>query len=88
MLAGSAPYPDKDDGYLFVVSKPDLLIGVHDFKEQVTELIDRIKATPRHPGVTEISIPGERALRSRERALRAGIEIDRPVFDALAALLS
>lgn len=86
VLAGSALDPDKDDGYLFVVFKPDLLMGLDDFKEQVSELIDRIKSTPRQPGVDEIRIPGERAFRSRERALRDGIEIDRAVFDALTAL--
>jgi LDH2 family malate/lactate/ureidoglycolate dehydrogenase len=42
--------------------------------------------TPRQPGVDDIRIPSERAFRSRERALRAGLEIDRVVFDALVAL--
>jgi LDH2 family malate/lactate/ureidoglycolate dehydrogenase len=86
VLAGSALDPDKDDGYLFVVFKPDLLIALDDFKQQVSELIDRVKATPRQPGVSEIRIPGERALRSRERALREGIEVDRVVYEALATL--
>jgi len=86
VLAGSALDPDKDDGYLFVVFKPDLLVGLDEFKLQVSELVDRIKATPRQPGVNEIRIPGERAFRSRDQALRDGIEIDRAVFDALDAL--
>ena len=86
VLAGSAFNPDKDDGYLFMVLKPDLLIGLEDFTRQVSELIDRIKSTPRQPGVDEIRIPGERAFRTREQGLREGIEIDRAVFDALAAL--
>jgi LDH2 family malate/lactate/ureidoglycolate dehydrogenase len=86
ILAGSAADPDNDDGYLFVVFRPDLLVSRDDFKHQLSELIDRIKATPRQQGVSEIRIPGERASRSREQALRDGIEIDRAVFDALAAL--
>src|SRR5438046_4750531 len=86
VLAGSALDPDGDDGYLFVVMKPDLLIDPGDFKEQLTALIDRIKATPRQPGVSEIRIPGERAFRSRDQALRDGIEIDRVVYDELKAL--
>jgi len=86
VLAGSAFNPDKDDGYLFMVFKPDLLIGLEDFTRQVSELIDRIKSTPRQPGVDEIRIPSERAFRTREQGLREGIEIDRAVFDALAAL--
>jgi len=52
----------------------------------VTELIERIKATPRQPGIDEIRIPSERAFRFRERALREGLTIDRLVFDALVAL--
>src|SRR5215471_12892888 len=45
LLAGSPLDPDKDDGYIFVVLKPDLLIGLDDFKQQGSELIDRLKAT-------------------------------------------
>src|SRR6202011_482425 len=86
VLAGSALDPDKDDGYLFVVLKPDLLIDPDDFKQQVSALIDRIKATPRQPGFSEIRIPGERAFRSREQKLRDGIEIDRVVYGELKAL--
>jgi LDH2 family malate/lactate/ureidoglycolate dehydrogenase len=86
VLAGSALDPEKDDGYIFIVFKPDLLVGLDDFKDQVSELVDSIKATPRQPGVSEIRIPGERGFASRERALRKGIEIDRAVYDALEAL--
>jgi LDH2 family malate/lactate/ureidoglycolate dehydrogenase len=86
VLAGSALDPGADDGYLFVVLKPDLLVGLDNFKRQVSELIDRIKATPRQPGVSEIRLPGERAFRSRQQALHDGIEIDRAVYDALGAL--
>src|SRR5262249_13462846 len=81
LLAG----PDNDDGYLFVVFKPYLLADLDEFKEQVSKLIERIKATPRQPGVSEIRIPGERAFRRREKALREGIEIDRLVYEGLAA---
>ena len=86
LLAGPAPDPDSDDGYLFLVFKPDLLADMDGFKQQLSALIDRIKATPRQPGVSEIRIPGERAFRSREKGLREGIEIDRLVYEALARL--
>jgi len=84
LLAGPAPDPDKDDGYVFVVFKPELLADL--FKEQLGALIDRIKVTPRQPGINEIRIPGERGFRSREKGLRDGIEIDRLVYEALATL--
>jgi hypothetical protein len=63
------------------------VVGPADvFKRRVMQLIERTKAIPRQPGVDEIRIPSERAFRSRERALREGLEIDRLVFDALVAL--
>jgi LDH2 family malate/lactate/ureidoglycolate dehydrogenase len=63
-----------------------LLAEPKAFGQQVSELIERVKATPRQPAVGEIRIPGERAFRNRERALREGIEIDQLVYEALAAL--
>lgn len=86
VLAGSAMDPDGDDGYLFIVLKPDLLLPLEEFKRQVAALVDRVKSVPRAPEADEIRIPGERAFRSRERLRREGIEIDRLVYDALAAL--
>lgn len=86
LLAVSALDPDKDDGYSFVVFKPDLLADLDDFKRQLGELIERIKATPRQPKVSETRIPGERAFHSGERALHEGVEIDRLVYEALGTL--
>lgn len=83
VLAGSALDLDRDNGYLFIVFKPDLLTPLDRFKREMTALIDRVKATPRQQGVDEIRIPSERAFRNRERALREGIEIDRAVYEAL-----
>jgi LDH2 family malate/lactate/ureidoglycolate dehydrogenase len=86
LLAGSGLDAESDYGYLFVAFRPDLIGSADAFERQVTQLIERIKATPRQPGVDHIRIPSERAFRSRERALREGLEIDRVVFDALVAL--
>jgi LDH2 family malate/lactate/ureidoglycolate dehydrogenase len=86
LLAGSGSAAGSDYGYLFIAFRPDLLGPADAFEEQVTQLLERIKATSRQPGVEEIRIPSERAFRSRERALREGLEIDRLVLDALVAL--
>jgi LDH2 family malate/lactate/ureidoglycolate dehydrogenase len=86
LLAGSASDTESDYGYLFVAFRPDLFGPADTFERKVTQLIKRIKATPRQPGVDDIRIPSERAFRCRERALREGLEIDRLVFDALVAL--
>lgn len=86
VLAGSDVAQESDDGYLFVAFRPDLAGPADVFNARMTELIDRIKATPRQAGLDEIRIPSERAFRTRERLLREGLEIDRLVFDALVSL--
>ena len=84
LLAGSGSVAESDYGYCS--SRPDLFGPADAFERQVTHLIERIKVTPRQPGVDDIRIPSEQAFRSRERALREGLEIDRVVSDALVAL--
>ena len=86
LLAGFGPNGESGYTYLFIAFKPDLLGPADVFEREVTRLIDRVKATPRQPGVDEIRIPSERAFRTRERLLREGIEIDRLVYDSLRAL--
>jgi LDH2 family malate/lactate/ureidoglycolate dehydrogenase len=86
LLAGSSSEHESDYGYLFIAFRPDLTGPADVFKRQVTELIDRVKATPPRAGIDEVRIPSQRAFRSRERALRAGLTFDRLVFDALVAL--
>ena len=86
VLTGSATEANSDFGYLFIAFRPDLL-GPADVAEQrVSELIERVKATPRQPGVDDIRIPSERAFRTRERLLGEGLEIDQLVHDALVRL--
>jgi len=86
LLAGSSSDQESCSGYLFIAFRPDLVGTADVFNHRVTQLIERIKATPRQPGIEEIRIPSERAFRSRERALREGLNIDRLVFDSLVAL--
>src|SRR5712671_2222956 len=86
LLGGSGPEQDSEPGYLFIAFRPDLFGPKDVFNRRVTQLIEDIKATPRQPGIEEIRIPSERAFRSRERALREGLNIDRLVFDSLVAL--
>jgi LDH2 family malate/lactate/ureidoglycolate dehydrogenase len=88
LLAGAALARGQvqDYGFLFVVFDPGLLIPADQFKHQVSELIDRLKATPRQPGVAEIRIPSERAFRERERRRLEGLVVERKVVQALQAL--
>jgi LDH2 family malate/lactate/ureidoglycolate dehydrogenase len=78
---------DQDrGGYLFIAFEPDLFMPRDDYRRALAAEIAAIKATPRQAGVDEIRIPGERAYRERARLARQGIEIDRPIHDALVAL--
>lgn len=86
VLAGSGLGEDKTYGYLIMAIKPDLMVRLDDFRRDMSEMLARVKATPRQPGVDEIRLPSERAFRERARALREGIEIDRTIYDALLAL--
>jgi LDH2 family malate/lactate/ureidoglycolate dehydrogenase len=88
LLAGAALARGQvqDYGFLFVVFDPGLLVPADQFKRQVSELIDRLKATPRQPGVEEIRIPSARAFRERERRRVEGLVVERKVVQALQAL--
>ena len=85
VLAGSG-LGDKMYGYLMIAIKPDLLLPLEDFQRDMSEMLARVKAAPRQPGVDEIRLPGERSFRERDRLRKEGIEIDRKIYDALLAL--
>ncbi len=76
----------QDFGFLFVVFDPGLLVPPAEFKHQLTELIERVRATPKQPGVDAIRIPSERAFRERERRRRVGISLPRPLYDRIVAI--
>src|SRR5262249_7924438 len=88
LLAGAGLARGEGQGYgvLFLAFAPDLLIPADQFAQQVSELIARIKATPRLPDVAEIRIPSERAFRERERRRVEGLVLERQVVEALHAL--
>ncbi len=88
LLAGAAlPRGQVQDfGYLFLVFDPGLLIPPDQFKQQLSELIERVKATPRQPGVAEIRVPSERAFHERERRRAEGIVLERHLYDRINAL--
>jgi LDH2 family malate/lactate/ureidoglycolate dehydrogenase len=86
VLAGSGRNANKDYGYLIIAMRPDLLLPLDEFRRELTQTLERIKSTPRQPGVKEIRLPSERAFRERERALRHGIVIDRSIHQALRYL--
>lgn len=76
----------QDFGFLFWVFNPELMSPGGDFGEQMSELVDKIKATPRQPGCDEIRIPSERAHRERERRRVEGIVLERKIIEAIEAV--
>jgi len=88
LLAGAALARGEvqDYGFLFWVVDPKIMLPGADFRRQMSELVRKIKATPRQPGIDEIRIPSERARRERERRRVEGIVLERKVIDALNAL--
>lgn len=86
VLAGAGFGDDKIYGYLIMAINPELMLPGDDFRKHMSEMVARVKATPRQPGVDEIRLPGERSSRERARLSREGIEIDRKIYDALRNL--
>jgi LDH2 family malate/lactate/ureidoglycolate dehydrogenase len=88
LLAGAALARGEvqDYGFLFWAIDPNIMLPGGDFTKQMAELVAKIKATPRQPGVDEIRIPSERAYRERERRRKEGIVLERKVVESLAAL--
>src|SRR5437879_9279121 len=86
LLGGGALGPDQSAGYVFIAFRPDLLVPLADLERELAALIARVKAVPPLPGFSEIRIPGEQSAKNRARLAREGLDIDRLVFDRLAAL--
>jgi LDH2 family malate/lactate/ureidoglycolate dehydrogenase len=86
ILAGSGLNAAKDYGYLVIAFKPDLLIPVEEFRAELAEMIGRVKATPRLPGVEEIRIPSENSFRNRDANRQSGIVIDGHIYRSLLSL--
>jgi L-2-hydroxycarboxylate dehydrogenase (NAD+) len=76
----------QDYGYLFIVFAPGLLMPVAEFQRQLDELIAKVKATPRQPGVEEIRVPSERSYAERERRRVEGIQLERVLYERIKAL--
>ncbi len=86
VLAGAGFGDDKIYGYLMMAINPELMLPGDDFRRHMSEMMARVKAAPRQPGVDEIRLPGERSARERARLAREGLEIDRKIYEALLAV--
>jgi LDH2 family malate/lactate/ureidoglycolate dehydrogenase len=89
LLAGAARAHGKaqDFAFLFVVFDPAILLPPGEFKAQLRELIEAVRAVPPLNLDEPVRIPSERAFRERERRRTEGIPVDRAVYDQLHALI-
>jgi L-2-hydroxycarboxylate dehydrogenase (NAD+) len=86
VLAGSGFGDDKIYGYFIMAIDPERMLPAGDFRQHMSDMLATVKAAPRQPGVDEIRLPGERSVRERARLVKAGLEIDRQIYDALLAV--
>jgi LDH2 family malate/lactate/ureidoglycolate dehydrogenase len=73
----------EQTGYLLIALRPDLMMPLERYRQDLSESLARVKATPLQPGVDAIRIPSERAHAQRAINLREGIEIDEEIHAAL-----
>lgn len=91
VLTGGDIGPDRGHegkvGHFLLVMDPSLFIAHPDFAQRMTEYVNRIKASPRRPGVDEINYPGERAGRlEREARARGTHALPRIVWEPMEQL--
>jgi LDH2 family malate/lactate/ureidoglycolate dehydrogenase len=71
-------------GALFIAIDPDLLVDKNEFKKNCTDLIRKIKASRKKQGVSEIRLPGERALAARKESEQSGfVDVDEKILKEL-----
>ena len=89
LLAGAARARGKaqDFAFLFVVFDPAILLPPKEFKAQLGELIEAVRAVPPLNPEEPVRIPSERAFLERKRRRKEGIPVDRAVYDQLRAII-
>jgi LDH2 family malate/lactate/ureidoglycolate dehydrogenase len=85
VLSGSAfaggvtnPYDASkpaDVGHFLVVIKPDLFMGLEEFKERMDYLYQKVVGSERMAGVERIYFPGEIEQITQEQRLKTGIAL-------------
>jgi LDH2 family malate/lactate/ureidoglycolate dehydrogenase len=86
VLAGSHRSPKHDYGYFFIAFKPDLLMPFDEYEVHLQAMIEKVKNTPKLPGVLEIRIPGQKGQALRQRNRVNGIELDSEIYKKLNLL--
>lgn len=68
---------EAEYGTTVMAIDPELLVDISDFKKANTDLIHKIKNSRKKEGVTEIRLPGERAMSAYHQSQESGeVEVD------------
>jgi len=78
--------PDNSQGGFFQAINISHFIPIDQFKEMIDEHIDTIKNSPKAPGVTEITLPGEPEVKTKETRLKEGIPVPDSTWEQLIKL--
>lgn len=90
LLAGAALARGsvQDYAFLFIVFDPGILLPSRQFRTQLKQLIEVVRAVPPLDPEQPVRIPSERAFRERARRRKEGIPVDRAVHEQLNALIA
>jgi LDH2 family malate/lactate/ureidoglycolate dehydrogenase len=95
LLSGAATSPDvrpqsalaqaQDVGHFFLAVHVPAFLDLAAFRARIDAMLDRIRASERAAGVSEILAPGDLERRAEERADREGIRLQQSTWRALLA---
>src|SRR3546814_19571432 len=66
----------QDVGHCFIALRPDLFMPMETYRERMSELERRCKASPRASGFADIQMPGEPEARTEAARLSDGLPIE------------
>jgi len=70
-------------GDLFLAIDPEMFNGSQDFLNRVEHLREQVKSSKKAPGVTQILLPGDPELMTREKRLKEGIPVNEKLWQQL-----
>ncbi len=73
-------------GDLFLAIDPQFFNGLQDFQDRVEHLGKQIKSSKKAAGVSQILLPGDPELMTREKRLQEGISINEKLWEQLTAM--
>lgn len=78
---------DKEWGSTFIAIDPELLVDIDKFKQDTSELINKVKSSRKRAGVDAIRIPGERASEAYKNASESGfVDVEEVILKQLGYL--